>query len=116
MESLTSLKLVKEKISSLDPINSSALELQFYMQNAIEIMIHNKIDIDTIGKLTHTYNKELSYTLSEHVVKERIDFFKQTQDRCQSEIPEEDFYIETIPESWSTPPASRYDLLYLRDS
>lgn len=112
MERLKNLKLVKEKIQSLDPVNSDALHLEHYMRNAIEIMLHNNIDMDTIGKLTHTYNKELSHTLSEHIVSKRIESFKSVQSRCQSEIPEEDLYIETIPESWSTPPAMRFDLLY----
>lgn len=111
MKPLKSLKLVKEKIKSLVPVSSDALELQYCMRNAIEIMMHNYVDRDTIGKVTHIYNKELSHTLSEHKVSERIETFKSVQSWCQSDIPDEDLYIETIPEYWSTPPAMRFDLL-----
>jgi len=105
-----SLKEVKQSILKLDPLNSSCFELEELIRNALHIMSENSIDI---SRLSHTYNnKELSSLINGGVNQKRIGDFKGVQERCKFEIPEEDLYIETIPESWPMPPVVRLDTSY----
>ncbi|MBK7371608.1 MAG: hypothetical protein IPJ09_09230 [Saprospiraceae bacterium] len=87
-----SLSKIKERILKLDSTKSDVTELEFLIQNAIEILNENNQSID---QLFHTYYEN------------RIRNFKLVQQFCKSEIPDTDFQIDSIPEEWSTPLVNR---------
>lgn len=99
-----SLSKIKERILKLDSTKSDVTELEFLIQNAIEILNENNQSID---QLFHTYDKELYYTINGTINENRIRNFKLVQQFCKSEIPDTDFQIDSIPEEWSTPLVNR---------
>ena len=100
------LSKVKKRILNLNPLTSDALELEFLMQNAFEIMSPNSQEF---SDLSHTYNnKELSDLINGTINRERISSFKQVQQRCQSQIPDTNHQLSEIPDGWSMPQVTRF--------
>jgi hypothetical protein len=105
-----SLKQVKIEILGLNPLTSSCYVLEELLRNALEIMKVNNL---SITELSHTYNtKEMFSLINGDINQERIDAFKQVLWWCESQVPEGDFYIDSIPESWSMPLVDRINSSY----
>jgi hypothetical protein len=103
------LSEIREKVRTLDPMESSVLEVEFLLRNAMHILEENN-NRRAIQRLAHTREKEGSYLFHPRSAAELKDSMERVKTLFLIDIGSLDECVEQPPTSFTTLALPRIEL------